>query len=92
MNTVLAISLSRVNQLIPFHVFQFIAVDMFSMVYSRTLKTSFSKLLQHRLDLNTENLRILFEGYYTLIGRNMSRKFQIPLNKVYSARKLSVIF
>ena len=53
-----------------------------SLVYSRILKTSFSKLLQHRLDLTTENLRILFEGHYTLIGRNMSRKFQISLRNV----------
>ena len=58
------------------------AVDTFSMVYSRTLKTSFSKFLQHRLDLTSENLRIIFEGHYTLIGRNMSRKFQIPLSDI----------
>ena len=49
------------------------------MVYSRTLKTSFAKLLQHHLDLTTENLWIFFEGHYSLIGRNMSRKFQTPL-------------
>ena len=49
------------------------------MVYSRTLKTSFSWILQHRLDITTEDLWILFEGHYTLIGSNMSRKFQIPL-------------
>ena len=53
------------------------------MVYSRTLKTSFSKILQHRLDLTTENLRILFEGHYTPIGRNMSQKFQIPLKVAF---------
>ena len=49
------------------------------MVYSRTLKTSLSKLLQHRLDPTTENLWIIFEGHYTLIEWTMSRKFQIPL-------------
>ena len=32
------------------------AVDTFLMVYSRTLKTAFSKLLQHRLDLTTARL------------------------------------
>ena len=49
------------------------------MVCSKTLKTSFSKLLQHRLNLTTENMWIFLKGHYTLIGRNMSRKFQIPL-------------
>ena len=38
-----------------------------------------SKLLHHRLDLTTENLWILFEGHYTLIGSNLSQKFEIPL-------------
>ena len=38
----------------------------------RTLKIFFSKFLQHRLDLTKENLQILFESHYTLIGRNMS--------------------
>ena len=51
------------------------------MVYSRTRKTSFSKLLRHRLDLTTENLCIHLEGHYLLIGRNMCWKFSIPLNK-----------
>ena len=46
------------------------------MVYSRTLKISFSKLLQRRLDFTTENLWILFEGHYTPIKRNVSWKFQ----------------
>ena len=32
------------------------AFDTFSMVYSRTLQTAFSKILQHRLALTTENL------------------------------------
>ena len=49
------------------------------MVYTRILKSYFSKLLQHRLDLTTENLWILLENHYTLIGRNMSRKFKISL-------------
>ena len=40
-----------------------------SMVYSGTLKTSFSRLVQYRLDLTTENLWILFGGHYTVIGQ-----------------------
>ena len=55
------------------------AVDTFLMVYSWTLKTSFSKLLQHQLDLTKENLWILLEGHYTLIGRYMSQRFRILL-------------
>ena len=55
------------------------AADTFQMVYSRRLKSYFSKLLQHRLDLTTENLWTLLEGHYTLIGRKMSRKFKISL-------------
>ena len=51
------------------------------MVYIKTLKTSFSNLLQHRLDLTTENLWILLEGHCLLIGRNMSQKLQTPLHK-----------
>ena len=62
------------------------AVDTFLIVFNRTLKTSFSKLLQQRLDLTTENLWILFEGHYRLIGRYVSRKFQIPLSKKYLLR------
>ena len=51
------------------------AVDIFLMVYSRTLKTYFSNFLQHRLDITPENLWILFEGHNTPIGSNMSHKF-----------------
>ena len=48
------------------------------MVYSRAHKISFSKLLQQRLDITTEILWIPFEGHYTPIERNMSRKFSNP--------------
>ena len=53
------------------------------MVSSRSLKTYFLKLFHHWLDLTTESLCILLEGHYTLIGRSMSQKFQIPL-KLFS--------